>query len=343
MAFLSQRNRRSELLPVADRVCLAHGQVSSALRYSVLARLDVARNRHLGLVIRDFHLLELDRAEVLMAEIHHQAVIRTEHRLDQSLRVELVLKLLLQSRLLDLALELLLHLELGLRDLLGDIVVRLGLILGHDLEFQLLAILNLLHRHLVLGLVQFELFLKTLLLLGLLANARLGDPELMGHLFLFGDSAELEVATLAETEKMLWKVVVHLHQLRFRLTEHIAVRNVVRIEDFVFAARKSGNREDQPVLVREVLLFHINSALDVQLFQVGLKLFDQDELCRGSHAYAENNLLLLDRDDLEVLHRSDHVLVDELAREGREEVAFPNCRFPICLHIFVNDRAGSVS
>ena len=75
MASLSQRNRRSELLPVADRVCLAHGQVASALRYRVLARLDVARNRHQGLVIRDFHLLELDRAEVLMVEIHHQAVI----------------------------------------------------------------------------------------------------------------------------------------------------------------------------------------------------------------------------------------------------------------------------
>ena len=75
MASLSQRNRRSEILLVADRVCLAHGQVASALRYRVLARLDVAGNRHQGLVILDFHILELDRAEVLMAEIHLKAVI----------------------------------------------------------------------------------------------------------------------------------------------------------------------------------------------------------------------------------------------------------------------------
>jgi len=232
---------------------------------------------------------------------HLQATLRLQHR-KAHFRVSwlegvvqlLLLLLLLRSSFLNPAVEVDLHLELGLRDLIGDIVVRLRLVLGHDFTLHFLAILQLLHSLLVLRFMQLEFLLQSLLLLGLLLHARLGHPELVGHLLLLGDPAELQVAALAEAEQVLRNVGVHLHLLRLRLPENVVRRDVTGVEDRVRAAREGRDGEDQPVLIGEVLLLHVDPALGIVLAHQLLVLINKHQLRRRCHADAEGDLILAD-------------------------------------------------
>ena len=164
------------ILPASvDRVRLPLLHVAPALRDRVLARLDAAHDRHLGLVIRDLHVLELgedlpvDRADQgTLLESWHAEMLQLWLELRR-----LLLQLLLESSVVYLALELGLHLEAGLSDLLAHVGVGTRLELGVHFLAYIVSLLELEHCCLVLGLMQLQLLLQALLLLGLLHLAGL--------------------------------------------------------------------------------------------------------------------------------------------------------------------------
>ena len=90
----------------------------------------------------------------------------------------------------------------------------------------------------------------------------------------------------------------------------------------------------------EVLLLHVYSALGVELLHVGFELVDQYQLRRRSHADAEGDLALSDRKYLALLHSSDGILVDELARERGQVEPLADGGLPVGLHIAIDDGSG---
>jgi hypothetical protein len=116
------------------------------------------------------------------------------------------------------------------------------------------------------------MFLQALLGVLLLLDAILGRFQLHFDPLLLRHAAELEMAALAVTEEVgRDRSLVDRVDCDWSLQAVcIAIRHVVRGEDFVLAVRERRDGQDQPLLVGVLVL--LDAALDVQRLQVVLEL-----------------------------------------------------------------------
>ena len=78
-------------------------------------------------------------------------------------------------------------------------------------------------------------------------------------------------------------------------------RQEIFVEDLVSALRDRRDGQYEPVFVGIVLLLKIDSRWNVEILEVVEQLLDQDEFAWRGHAFAEDDLRLLKREDLTLL------------------------------------------
>ena len=160
--------------------------------------------------------------------------------------------------------------------------------------------------------------------------------NLLLHFLLFGDAPNLAVPALTEADQVLGNGAVDcLVQIAF---DHVrrksfSLWHITRIENFVLPTRKRRDNEDQPGLIRIVLLAVIDAAQNPVRLEVLLHLLDQNLFDWRSHANLEDHLMLHDAENLSFLYEHQGRHVDELRSVVREEDALAHLVLPKSLHV----------
>ena len=176
------------------------------------------------------------------------------------------------QRLLKLALKLLL--------LLCDagVDVLLGLLLVHTFDFgSYICEVDFALADSVRSLLRFfKLLLESVLLVDELLHSLLRKCDLGPDLVLFGDCDHLDVARTflvvlgRDSSRYVEQtvLVVNHYLVEWVLSQLISRRNVVLVEDFVFALTDCGDCNNQPRFVREVLLGETDASLEFVRLQI---------------------------------------------------------------------------
>ena len=191
---------------------------------------------------------------------------------------------------------------------------------GGDVDFFLLPVLLPL-------LLQFELLFEFLLGLHHALHLLISLLQLQALAVLLAEQTEPVTSFTALCNEMRWYVtqeavcVAEAEPVGEVLTAEALRREVSFCEDFVVACRQSRNRQDDPVLVWEVLLLEVDAAVQVERAKVLVQLDEQVLLRRRRDADAEDDLLLQECEDLLVADGLHHLLVHKLAVELGQVVA----------------------
>jgi hypothetical protein len=86
--------------------------------------------------------------------------------------------------------------------------------------------------------------------------------------------------------------ILRLGLLRGALSELVCVWQVVGAKDLVLTSRESSDRKNEPELVREVLLGHVDARGNAVLLEILMQLLHEHQFARRFYANPKYDLLL---------------------------------------------------